>query len=78
MNYFTPFSGKMNYGQYSEGPDFTQRVDMIIPVQQIGLTLKWNFGNTKKQFQTNKTNISNDFQEKKNNQVGGVGTGMGM
>ncbi len=51
----------------------------MIPVQQIGLTLTWKFGNTKRQFQTNKTNISNDFQEKKNDsQVGGVGTGIGM
>ena len=42
MNYFTPFSGKMNYGQYSEGPGRLHNVvDMIIPVQQIGLTLKW-------------------------------------
>ena len=79
VNYFTPFSGKMEYTQYNEGADFTQKMNMVIHVQQIGLTLTWNFGNTKKQFQTNKSNISNDFQEKKNdNQVGGVGTGIGM
>lgn len=79
VNYFTPFSGKMEYTQHNEGADFTQKMNMVIHVQQIGLTLTWNFGNTKKQFQTNKSNISNDFQEKKNdNQVGGVGTGIGM
>ena len=69
----------MEYTQHNEGADFTQKMNMVIHVQQIGLTLTWNFGNTKKQFQTNKSNISNDFQEKKNdNQVGGVGTGIGM
>lgn len=79
VNYFTPFSGKMEYTQYNEGADFTQKMNTVIHIQQIGLTLTWNFGNTKKQFQTNKSNISNDFQEKKNdNQVGGVGTGIGM
>lgn len=79
LNYFTPFSGKIKQNTYSEGTDFTQRVNIVIPVQQIGLTLTWKFGNTKRQFQTNKTNISNDFQEKKNDsQVGGVGTGIGM
>ena len=79
LNYFTPFSGKIKQNTYSEGTDFMQRVNIVIPVQQIGLTLTWKFGNTKRQFQTNKTNISNDFQEKKNDsQVGGVGTGIGM
>ena len=79
LNYFTPFSGKIRQDQYSAGADFTQRTNMVISVQQVGLTLTWHFGNTKRQFQTNRTKISNDFQEKKNDsQVGGVGTGIGM
>ena len=79
LNYFTPFSGKIRQDQYSAGADFTQRTNMVISVQQVGLPLTWHFGNTKRQFQTNRTKISNDFQEKKNDsQVGGVGTGIGM
>ena len=79
LNYFMPFSGKIRQDQYSAGADFTQRTNMVISVQQVGLTLTWHFGNTKRQFQTNRTKISNDFQEKKNDsQVGGVGTGIGM
>ncbi|WP_051617587.1 TonB-dependent receptor domain-containing protein [Prevotella sp. HUN102] len=77
--YFTPLTGKMKLNQVSEGADFTQRTRTIIPVQQIGLTVTWNFGNTKKQFQKHESKISNDFQEKKNdNQIGGMGVGVGM
>ncbi len=50
-------------------------------IQLAGYDVYYNEGSTetKKQFQTNKSNISNDFQEKKNdNQVGGVCTGIGM
>ena len=42
------------------------------------MTVTWNFGNTKKQFQTHKSNISNYFLEKKNDQqMNGMGMGAG-
>ena len=53
-------------------------MNIRIPAQQVALTVTWNFGNTKKQFQTHKSNISNDFQEKKNDQqMNGMGMGAG-
>ncbi|EHO67090.1 hypothetical protein HMPREF9140_01827 [Prevotella micans F0438] len=80
LQFMTPFDGKIKIDQYSRGADFEQSVDIIIPMRYIGLSFTWNFGNTKKQFQTHESKISNDFQEHKstNQQMGGVGTGTGI
>ena len=78
LMYFVPLTGKMHIKQYSHGANFENHMNITIPVQQVALTITWNFGNTKKQFQTHKSNISNDFQEKKNDQqMNGVGMGAG-
>lgn len=81
LMYFVPLTGKINIKQYSRGADFENHMNIRIPVHQIALTLKWNFGNTKKTFQDHKSKISNDFQEKNDNQQMngmGMGTGSGM
>ena len=78
LMYFVPLTGKMYIEQYSHGVDFENHMNITIPAQQISLTITWNFGNTKKRFQTHKSNISNDFQEKKDDQqMNGVGMGAG-
>lgn len=81
LMYFVPLTGKISIKQYSRGADFENHMNIRIPVHQIALTLKWNFGNTKKTFQDHKSKISNDFQEKNDNQQMngmGMGTGSGM
>ena len=77
LTFFTPYDGKIYQNQYSEGPNFTQRMNVVIPVRQISLSITWNFGNTKKQYQQHQSKINNDFQEKKNDSQMGVG-GVGM
>ena len=78
LMYFVPLTGKMHIKQYSRGADFENQMNITVPAQHVALTITWNFGNTKKQFQTHKSNISNDFQEKKNDQqMNGVGMGAG-
>ena len=78
LMYFVPLTGKIKISQYSRGAGFENHMNIRIPAQQVALTVTWNFGNTKKQFQTHKSNISNDFQEKKNDQqMNGMGMGAG-
>ena len=78
LMYSVPLTGKMYIEQYSHGVDFENHMNITIPAQQISLTITWNFGNTKKLFQTHKSNISNDFQEKKDDQqMNGIGMGVG-
>ena len=78
LMYSVPLTGKMYIEQYSHGVDFENHMNITIPAQQISLTITWNFGNTKKRFQTHKSNISNDFQEKKDDQqMNGIGMGAG-
>ena len=78
LMYFVPLTGKMYIEQYSHGANFENHMNITIPAQQISLTITWNFGNTKKRFQTHKSNISNDFQEKKDDQqMNGIGMGAG-
>ncbi len=77
LQFMSPFTGKMEMKQYSRGADFTQATKTTIRLHNIGLTVKWSFGNTKKQFQTHESKISNDFQEKKSGsqQMNGMGVG---
>ena len=79
LMYFVPFTGKIKINQYSHGADFENRMNISIPAQMVSFTLTWNFGNTKKQYQSHETKITNDFQEKKNDQqMNGMGMGVGM
>ena len=79
LMYFVPFTGKIKMKQYSHGADFENRMNISIPAQMVSFTLTWNFGNTKKQYQSHETKITNDFQEKKNDQqMNGMGMGVGM
>ena len=78
LMYFVPLTGKMHIKQYSHGANFENHMNITIPAQHVALTITWNFGNTKKQFQTHESKITNDYQEKKNDQqMNGVGMGAG-
>lgn len=77
IQFASPFTGKIKMEQYSRGADFEQATKTTIHVYDLSLTVKWSFGNTKKQFQTQQSKITNDFQEKKNNnqQMNGISVG---
>ncbi|MCR5077581.1 MAG: TonB-dependent receptor family protein [Prevotella sp.] len=79
LQYMVPFTGKLKIKQYSRGKDFENVMNITVPMQNIMLTVTWNFGNTKKQFQQHESKISNDFQEHQQNgqQLNGMGMGAG-
>lgn len=76
LNLMTPFSDKLELITQTKGRDYTQRMNVQVPIRQFGLTLTYKFGNSKKQFQQKKSNITNDFQEQKSNMegLGNIGT----
>ena len=73
LMFLTPTDDKLNIKQKTVGSDYVQNMTVKVPLRQISLTLTWEFGNTKKQFQQAKSNIKNDFQEEKQGiQTGGM------
>lgn len=61
----TPFSDKMKIKSYSHSDDYYQYSNTAVPMQMVGVTLTYNFGNTKKKFKTHTSKIKNDFNEEK-------------
>lgn len=52
-----------------------------ISIQNVGLTIKWNFGNTKRQFIDHKSKINNDYNKEINRSEApgmGIGNKVGM
>lgn len=83
LRYNVPFTGKFKIRQYSHSAAYEQRMNITVPVQDIGLTITWNFGNTKKNFQTHQNRINNNFGEHQSTGEqlgtgGATGTGLGM
>lgn len=73
LMFLTPLSDKLNIKSRTANTDYVQNMTVKVPLRQISLTLTWKFGNTKKQFQQAKSNISNDFkEEQKGFQTGGM------
>ena len=71
-----PLRSHLVINQYNAGKDFSNLTHISIPLQIVALSVKWNFGNTKKQFAQYNSKINNDFNDAhQNNSVGG---GMGM
>lgn len=62
-SYMTPLTGRMKIHQESCGTDFAQKMLIRVPLQSVSLTVKWNFGNTKRKFreQQQKTDSSLDY-----------------
>ncbi len=71
LQFFTPLSGKLDIKTKTVNSDYVQNMSIKVPIRMVSLTLNWKFGNTKKQFKTVKTNITNDFKEGS----GGIQTG---
>lgn len=74
LMYLTPLGDKLEINQKAVGSNYVQTMSAKVALREIRLSVVWRFGNTKKQFKQIKSNISNDFQEKKEGmQVGGAG-----
>lgn len=55
--------GKLNIESYSHGKDFTNHMQIKVPMQNISLSLTYNFGNSKKQFRQHQSRVENDYIE---------------
>ena len=77
MRYINPFGDRLVINQYSAGKDFSSRTHVSFPMQMGIVSVKWNFGNTKKQFGQYKSKINNDFNDsqKKESPMSGLGSG---
>ena len=73
--YSNPLRSHLIINQHSAGADFSNHTHVSIPLQVIALSVKWNFGNTKKQFGQRQSKINNDFNDsqKKESPVGNMG-----
>jgi hypothetical protein len=55
--------GKLNIENYTHGKDFTNHMQINVPIQSFSFTIAYNFGNTKKQFKQRQTRVENDYIE---------------
>jgi hypothetical protein len=72
--------GALAINSYSEGKDFTNKMDIKVPMQSISLSVSYTFGNTKKQFQQRRSRVESDYIEHQSsgetiNSVGSGNTG---
>lgn len=61
--YSNPMRSHLIINQYNAGKDFSNLSHVSFPLQVIALSVKWNFGNTKKQFGQRQSKINNDFND---------------
>ncbi len=79
LNYFTPLTGRLHYKVNTYNNSFSQQMVTNLPIQHVGLTLKWNFGNTKLLFKGYESKINNDHnKEVKTGDTPGMGMGNGV
>lgn len=87
LMFVTPFSNRLHINNETFNDDFNQRMRIGVDMRSIGLTVTWNFGNTKRMFQQRQSKASSDFSEHQTGgqQMGtmgsgalGAGTGAGM
>ena len=74
--------GALAINSYSEGKDFTNKIDIKVPMQSLSLTVSYTFGNTKKQFQQRRSRVESDYIEHQSsgeaiNSVGNGGSSTG-
>ena len=55
--------GKLNIESYTNGKDFTNHMQVNVPLQSISFSVAYNFGNTKKQFRQHQSRVENDYIE---------------
>lgn len=81
LSYFTPLTGRLHYKVNTYNNSFSQKMITNISIQNVGLTIKWNFGNTKRQFIDHKSKINNDYNKEINKSEApgmGIGNKVGM
>ena len=61
--YANPLRSHLIINQHSAGKDFSNHTHISIPLQMVSMTVRWNFGNTKKQFGQYSSKINNDFND---------------
>lgn len=61
--YANPLRSHLIINQHSAGADFSNHTHVSILLQVLALSVKWNFGNTKKQFGQYSSKINNDFND---------------
>ena len=74
--------GSLAIESYTAGKDFTNHMNIKVPMQSISLSLTYNFGNTKKQFQQRRSRVESDYIEHQSdsesiNNMGSGSTGSG-
>lgn len=55
--------GKLNIESYTHGKDFTNHMQVKVPMQSLSLSIAYNFGNTKKQFLQRRSRVESDYIE---------------
>jgi hypothetical protein len=55
--------GSLAIESFSHGNDFTNHMKIKVPMQSISLSLTYNFGITKKQFQQRRSRVESDYIE---------------
>lgn len=73
--YANPLRSHLIINRYNTGKDFSNLTHVSIPLQMVAVSVKWNFGNTKKQFGKYNSKINNDFNDsqKKDSPASGMG-----
>ena len=74
--YANPLRSHLIINQYNAGKDFSNLTHISIPLQMVAVSVKWNFGNTKKQFAQHNSKINNDFNDSKKGSNPTEGLGM--
>ena len=69
--------GALAINSYSEGKDFTNKMDIKVPMQSVSLTVSYTFGNTKKQFMQRRSRVESDYIEHQSSgeTINSVGSG---
>lgn len=57
--------GNLHMNQYTEGKDFTSSTNITVPITRVQLSVTWQFGNTKRQFQKHQSKVESDYIEHK-------------
>lgn len=80
LMFVSPFSDRLYINNESFNDDFYQKMKIGVDMRSVGLTVTWNFGNTKRKFQQRSSNASSDFNEHQNagEQIGTMGSGSGV
>ncbi len=79
--------GNLNIESYSRGADFTNHMQISVPMSNVSLTVSYTFGNSKKQQKLFQSRVQSDYMEHQSNEErinsagsegGGVGGSVGM